>query len=168
MEWDEIVCSKFDARSSKKEPRGLQNESRRLPKARLRTSPRAKMHARGAQDEPRGAQERRRGDQEAPKSAQGTPKRRPRGAGKPLTFPKIESGMGQNASRTRSGAFGEHVADLSSKTAFSEAYANEFRSFFSMVAKRANLDFYRPCRGFRMFFKNARCSIDVGATREKT
>ena len=67
----------------------------------------------------------------------------------------------------RSGAFREHVADLSSKKAFSEASANEFCFVFSMIAKNVNLDFYRPCRGFRRFFKNARCSIDVGGTREK-
>ena len=37
---------------------------------------------------------------------------------------------------------------------------------FSMIVKSANLAFYRPHRGFTRFFKNARCSTDVGATRE--
>ena len=58
------------------------------------------------------------------------------------------------------------MADLSSKKTFSEVSADGFGFVFSMTAKNANLDFYRPCRGFTRFFKNARCSIDVGATRE--
>ena len=145
---------------------GIQNYTLKLPKSRLGTPPRAKMHARGAEDQPRGAQERPRGDQESPKSAQETPKRRPRGAGRPLISSKIDAAKARNASRTRSGAFGEHVADLSSKKAFSKASANEFRSFFSMIAKSVNLDFYRPCRGFRRFFENARCSIHACARRD--
>ena len=126
------------------------------------------MHPRVAQDQPKGTQERPRSAQEAPTSAQETLKRRPRETGRPPTPSKIEPGKVRNASWTCSGAFGEHVADLSSKKAFSEASANEFRSFLSMIAESANLDFYRPCRGFRRFFKNACGSIDVGATREKT
>ena len=44
--------------------------------------------------------------------------------------------------------FGKYVADLTSQKAFSEASANEFRSFFSMIAKSANLDFYHPLSRF--------------------
>ena len=125
------------------------------------------MHPRGARDRPRGAQERPRGAQEAPKSAQEMPKRRPRGAGRPPTPSKIELRKIQNASRTHSGAFGEHVADPSSKKRSPKPLRTTFACFFSMIAKSVNLDFYRPCRCFRRFFKNACCSIDVGATREK-
>ena len=60
------------------------------------------------------------------------------------------------------------MADLSSKKAFSEASANEFRFVFSMIAKNVNLDFYRPCRGFRRFFKKACRSINASGMREKT
>ena len=60
------------------------------------------------------------------------------------------------------------MADLSSKKAFSEASANEFRFVFSMIAKNVDLDFYRPCRGFRRFFKKACRSIDISGMREKT
>ena len=129
---------------------------------------RAKMHPRGARDQPRGTQECPRDAQEAPKSAQEMPKRRPRELGRPPTPSKIEPGKARNASWMRLGAVGEHLADLSSKKAFSAASANEFRSMCSMIAKSVNLDFYRPCRGFRRFFKNARGSIHVGATRKKT
>ena len=126
------------------------------------------MHPRGAQDQPRDAQERPRCAQEAPKSAQEMPKRRPRELGRPPTPSKIEPGKARNASRPRSGAFGEHVVELSSKKVFSETSANQFRSFFSMSARSVNLHFYRPCRCFRRFFTNACCSTNVGATREKT
>ena len=68
----------------------------------------------------------------------------------------------------RSGAFREHVADLSSKKTFSEVSANGFRFVFSMIARNADLDFYRPCRGFRRVFKKACRSIDVSGMREKT
>ena len=68
----------------------------------------------------------------------------------------------------RSGAFREHVADLSSKKTFSEVSANGFRFVFSMIAKNVDLDFYRPCRGFRRVFKKACRSIDVSGMREKT
>ena len=60
------------------------------------------------------------------------------------------------------------MADLSSKNAFSEASANEFYFVFSMIAKNVNLDFYRPCRGFRRFFKKACRSINASGMREKT
>ena len=60
------------------------------------------------------------------------------------------------------------MADLSSKKAFSEASANEFRFVFSMIAKNVNLDFYCPCRGFRRFFKKACRSINASGMREKT
>ena len=60
------------------------------------------------------------------------------------------------------------MADLSSKKAFSEASANEFCFVFSMIAKNVNLDFYRPCRGFRRFFKKACRSINASGMREKT
>ena len=60
------------------------------------------------------------------------------------------------------------MADLSSKKAFSEASANEFCFVFSMVAKNVNLDFCRPCRGFRRFFQKACRSINASGMREKT
>ena len=66
------------------------------------------------------------------------------------------------------GAFREHVADISSKKTFSEVSANGFRFVFSMIAKNVDLDFYRPCRGFRRFFKKACRSIDISGMREKT
>ena len=125
------------------------------------------MHPRGARDRARDAQERPRGAQEAPKSAQEMPKRRPRGTGRSPTPSKNEFRKIQNASRTHLGAFGEHVADPSSKKRFPKPLQTTFAWFFSMMAKSANLDFYRSCRCFRRFFKNACCSIDVGATREK-
>ena len=125
------------------------------------------MHPRGARDRARDAQERPRGAQEAPKSAQEMPKRRPRGTGRSPTPSKNEFRKIQNASRTHLGAFGEHVADPSSKKRSPKPLQTTFAWFFSMMAKSANLDFYRSCRCFRRFFKNACCSIDVGATREK-
>ena len=96
------------------------------------------------------------------------PKRRLRRPRRPQTVSKIKLGKVRTASRTRSGAFREHVADPSSKKAFSEVSATEFRLVFSMIAKSVNLDFYRPCRGFRRFFKKACRSIDVSGMREKT
>ena len=125
------------------------------------------MRPRGARDQPRDAQERPRGAQEAPKSAQEMPKRRPRESGRSPTPSKIEPGKIHNASRTHSGAFGEHVADPFSKKRSAKLLRTMFACFFSMIAKSVNLEFYRPCRCFRRFFKNARCSIDVSATREK-
>ena len=136
------------------------------PKIEVGDPRRAKMHPRGARDQPRGAQERPRGAREAPKSAQEMPKRRPRGTGRSPTPSKNEFRKIQNASRTHLGAFGEHVADPSSKKRSPKPLQTTFAWFFSMMAKSANLDFYRSCRCFRRFFKNACCSIDVGATRE--
>ena len=95
------------------------------------------------------------------------PKRRPRESGRSPTPSKIEPGKIHNASRTHSGAFGEHVADPFSKKRSAKLLRTMFACFFSMIAKSVNLEFYRPCRCFRRFFKNARCSIDVSATREK-
>ena len=37
-----------------------------------------------------------------------------------------------------------------------------------MIAKNVNLDFYRPCRGFRKFFKKACRSINASGMRDKT
>ena len=95
------------------------------------------------------------------------PKRRPRESGRSPTPSKIEPGKIHNVSRTHSGAFGEHVADPFSKKRSPKLLRTTFACFFSMIAKSVNLEFYRPCRCFRRFFKNARCSIDVSATREK-
>ena len=60
------------------------------------------------------------------------------------------------------------MANLPSKKAFSKASANERRFIFSMVAKNVNLDFCRPCRGFRRFFQKACRSINASGMREKT
>ena len=109
---------------------------------------------------------------EAAKKRSRTPKIPPRdaqeGLGDSHPPPKSSPARSRTPLQTRLGVFGEHVADLSSQKAFSEASANEFRLIFSMIAQSVNLDFYRPCRGFRRFFKNVRCSIDVGGMREKT
>ena len=85
-------------KSSKIGASGASKLALEAPKSKSGTSPRAKMHARGAQDQPKGAQERPKGTQEAFKNARDTPKRRPRGAGRLAPTSKIESGEVQNAS----------------------------------------------------------------------
>ena len=151
---------KIDARFTKKGALGLQNCTRKLPKSRLGTPPRAKMHERNAQDQPRSAQERPRGNQDAPKSAQETPQRSRE------TVNLLKNRCCEGPERIPD-AFGEHVAGLSSKKAFSEVSATKLRSVLSMIAKSVTLDFYRPCRGFRRFVENARCSIHACARREQ-
>ena len=91
-------------KSSKIGAPGASKLALEAPKSRSGTSPRAKMHARGAQDQPKGAQERSRGTREALKNARYTPKRRPRRAGRLATTSKIEPGEVQNASQTRLGS----------------------------------------------------------------
>ena len=125
MEWDEIVCSKSMQDPPKKgpwafkiTPGGSQIEVGDAPKsqdARKKRPRPAKKCPRAPKRQPRRAQERPRDAQETPKRGRETP-----------NPSKIEPGKVWNASWTRSGAFGEHVADLSWKKAFSEVSATEF------------------------------------------
>ena len=128
-------------------------ESEDAPKRRPRP---AKRRPRAPKRRPRSAQERPRDAQETPKRGRETPN-------------PLQNRAWQDPERVPD-AFGSvrgHIADPSSKKRSPKPLRTTFACFFSMIAKSVNLDFYRPCRCFRRFFKNACCSIDVGATREK-
>ena len=166
MEWDEIVCSKSMQDPPKKgpwafkiAPGGSQNRGWDAPKcqdARKKRPRPAKKCPRAPKRQPRRAQERPRDAPEMPQRGRET-----------VNLLKNRTAKARNASRTRSGALEENVAGLSSTKAFSEFSATKFRSVLSMIAKSATLDFYRPCRGFRRFFENARCSIHACARRDQ-
>ena len=163
MEWDGMksnLCQILQHRSPravKISPGGSQNRGWGRPREPRCIQKVPKTSPEGPKRRPRSIQERPRDVQETPARAQEAPN--------PFSN---QAQQGRNASQTRSGVFREHVADLSSKKAFSEVSADEFRFVFSMIAKSVDLDFYRPCRGFRRFFKKACRSIDVSGMREKT
>ena len=111
----------------------------------------------GAQEGPRSAPEVPKSGQQAPKSAQEVPKRRPGGI--------------QNPRKAGWRARNEFFVQLFVARFTRKAPGTIFRGFsadFCVWRKSANLEFYRPCRRFKGFFKDGRCSSDVIATQEKT